>query len=96
MTRCCGVVGGAVVDLLPPCKDMQSGGAICAGLMHESAGRNADVGREDVVLLSLVLHIPGKWGCKKAEGESSAPKVHGDVNGSVGEGVSSVNDDHVC
>lgn len=49
MTRCCGVVRGAVVDGLPPCKAMQSGDAVCARLLHGRGGRENDVGRECMV-----------------------------------------------
>lgn len=50
MTYFCGVVRGAVVDGLPPCKDMQSAGSVFAGLLHWRGGSDADVERECVVL----------------------------------------------
>lgn len=51
MTRICGVLGGLVDVGLYVCKDMQIGGAVCAGLLHWRGGTDADVGHERAVLL---------------------------------------------
>lgn len=60
MTQLYGVDGVAVVDVLPTCKYMQSGGAFCAGLLYGRGGKDAHVGRQVVMLLSSVFDVPVK------------------------------------